>query len=113
MAARADVLEPWTTGVTRRFTGTFTAGGPSTRSFKLPLALDGPLTFKLSGPKAANNDLRVVSLGKVEAQTHAAGSSDHLSYGVACRQRRTEVVTLTVQRRSGAGRFTLTARYAG
>ena len=112
-AARADVVQPWTTGVTRKFTGTFTAGGPATRSFKLPLSLDGALKFTLSGPKGANDDLRDVSLGKVQAQTRAAGSSDHLTYGIACRQRRTEMLTLTVQRRSGSGPFTLTARYAG
>ena len=112
-AARADVLQPWTAGTTRRFRGTFTAGGPATRSFTLPLTLDGALSFSLSGPKGANDDLRVVSLGKVEGQTHAAGSSDRVSYKIACRQRRTEVLTLTVQRRSGTGPFTLTARYAG
>jgi hypothetical protein len=112
-AARADVQQPWTTSVTRRFRGTFTAGGATTRSFTLPLTLDGALTFTLSGPKGANNDLRIVSLGKVQAQTRAAGSSDRLSYRIACRQRRTEMLTLTVQRRSGAGPFTLTARYAG
>jgi len=112
-AARADVLQPWTTGLTRRFSGTFAAGGPATSSFKLPLTLDGALKFTLSGPKGANLDRRVVSLGKVEAQTRAAGSSDHVSYGIACRQRRTELLTLTVQRRSGSGPFTLTARYAG
>jgi hypothetical protein len=112
-AARADVLQPWTTGLTRRFTGTFTADGASTRSFKLPLTLDGALQFSLSGPKGSNDDLRVVSLGKVQAQTNAAGSSDKLSYRIACRQRVSELLTLTVQRRSGAGRFTLTARYAG
>jgi hypothetical protein len=113
VAARADVMQPWTTGVTRRFRGTFTAGGPGTRSFKVPLTLDGALKFTLSGPKQANNDLRIVSLGKVQAETHAPGSSDHLSYRIACRQRRTETLTLKVLRRSGSGPFTLTARYAG
>lgn len=112
-AARADVLQPWTASATRRFRGTFTAGGSATRTFTLPLTLDGALSLSLSGPKGANNDLRVVSLGKVEAQTHAAGSADRVSYRIACRQRRTEVLALTVQRRSGSGPFTLTARYAG
>ena len=112
-AARADVQQPWTASVTRRFRGTFTADGAATRSFTLPLTLDGALTFTLSGPKGANNDLRIVSLGKVQAQTRTAGSSDRLSYRIACRQRPTEKLTLTVQRRAGAGPFTLTARYAG
>ena len=112
-AARADVLQPWTGPVTKRFRGTFTAGGPTTQSFKLPLTLDGALKLSLAGPRGTNLDLRVASLGKVQAQTRAAGSADHLSYGIACRERRTEVLTLTVQRRSGVGAYTLTARYAG
>ena len=96
-------LEPWTGPMTKRLRGTFAAGGPATQSFKLPLTLDGAMKLSLAGPKGTNLDLRVTSLGKVQAQTDAAGSSDHVSYGIACRECWTEVLTLTVQRRSGVG----------
>ena len=112
-AARADVVAPWTASTTKVFRGTFAPGRAGTRSFTLPLTLDGALTLSLAGPKRSNYDLRVVSLGKVEHQTRAAGSADSVHYGIACRERRTEVLTLTVQRRSGTGPFSLTARYAG
>lgn len=112
-AARADVLRPWTAGLTRTFDGTFKAGGARTRSFRLPLTLDGALALRLRGPAAANYDLRVTSLAKTDAQTKAAGSRDTLRYKNACRQARREVLTLTVQRRSGTGPFRLTADYAG
>lgn len=112
-AARADVARPWTASTTRVFRGSFAAGGARSRSFTLPLTLDGAVTFALSGPRRTNYDLRVVSLGKVQKQTSATGSTDRVHYDIACRERPTEVLTLTVQRRSGSGPFSLTARYAG
>lgn len=112
-AARADVLKPWTAGVSRTFQGTFTGSGARTRSFRLPLTLDGALALRLRGPAAANYDLRVTSLGKVQARTKAAGSRDKVSYRNACRQARREVLTVTVLRRTGSGPFRLTADYAG
>src|SRR3954453_5688133 len=51
LAAMADVAQPWTKRVTTTFTGT------STRTFKLPITLDGAFTLQLDGPAKANYDL--------------------------------------------------------
>src|SRR3954465_8047807 len=51
LAAMADVAQPWTKRVTTTFTGT------GTRTFKLPITLDGAFTLQLNGPATANYDL--------------------------------------------------------
>ena len=108
LAAMADVAQPWTKRVTQTFTGR------GTRSFKLPLTLDGAFTLRLDGPSRTQYDLVVKSGGKVVERTTKRGSSDRIHYRIACRDRRTERLTITVVRRSGApGRYTLTAKYAG
>ena len=107
LAAMADVTQPWTKPVTTTFTGT------DSRTFHLPLTLDGAFTLQLSGPKDANYDIVVKSGGKVEDRTTEAGSSDRLHYRIACRDHRTENLAITVVRRSGAGAYSLTATYAG
>jgi hypothetical protein len=108
LAAMADVAQPWETRVSQTFTGN------GTRSFKLPLTLDGAFTLQLSGPSRAQYDLIVRSGGKVEEKTSRRGSSDRIHYRIACRDRRTEHLTITVIKRSGpGGPYTLKASYAG
>jgi len=110
-AARRDVLEPWTASVTKTFTGSF--GGGNVRRFSFPLTLDGALSVRLHGPSRARYDLAVSSLGKTRGRTSGHAARDTLSWQAACRQRRTENVTVTVSRRSGAGPFRLAVTYAG
>ena len=108
LAVQADVLQPWDKRVTQTFTGS------GTRSFKLPITLDGAFTLKLDGPSGTNYDIVLKSGGKVTDRTTKRGSSDRIHYRIACRDRRTETLRLTVVRRSGApGPYTLTAKYAG
>jgi hypothetical protein len=108
LAAMADVAQPWWTRVSQTFTGN------GTRSFKLPLTLDGAFTLKLDGPARAQYDLVVWSGGKVEEKTSRPGSSDRIHYRIACRDRRTENLKITVIKRAGpAGPYTLKASYAG
>jgi hypothetical protein len=107
LAAMADVSDPWL----RRTSTTFT--GKGTRTFKLPLRLDGAFTLKLTGPARANYDLVLRSGGKVIDRTTRRGSRDRLHYPIACRDRRTETLRITVVRRSGKGGYTLKASYAG
>jgi hypothetical protein len=108
LAAMADVAQPWTKRVTTTFTGT------STRTFKLPITLDGAFTLQLDGPSKANYDLVVRSGGKIVDRTTRKGSKDRIDYRIACRDRRTETLRITVIRRSGpGGPYTLTAKYAG
>jgi hypothetical protein len=107
LAAMADVAEPWTRRQTKTFKGT------GTKTFKLPLTLDGAFTVKLDGPKSANYDLVLSSGGKVAERTTRRGSKDRIHYRIACRDRRTENLRIKVVRRSGGGRYTLTVKYAG
>ena len=51
---------------------------------------------------------------KVVDRTSKRNSSDRIHYRIACRDRRTENLKITVVRRSGEpGPYTLTAKYAG
>ena len=89
-----------------------TASG--TRSFKLPITLDGAFTLQLDGPARTNYDIVVKSGGKVLDRTTKRNSSDRIHYRIACRDRRTENLQITVVRRSGdPAPYTLTAKYAG
>jgi hypothetical protein len=110
-AARRDVVDPWQHQKERRYQGRL--GAVSRRSYTFKLHLDGQLSLRLIGPSGTDFDLAVASDGVEQGTTEAPGSRDLLRYEAACRERSTETVTVTVQRRSGTGRFTLIARYAG
>lgn len=112
-AAKQDVLAPWSAPVTQDYVGGFRAGGANEKVVQFPLKLDGALKIKLIGPAKSNYDLVVNSLGTRRGTTKAPGSRDSLSWAAACRQRRTETVTVRVIRRAGSGPFTVTVQYAG
>jgi hypothetical protein len=113
-AALADVQTPWTTGQVRTFRGAFGSGGATVRRFRFKVRLDGAMRVTLSGPSAAQYDLRLSAGGSRFARSEARGSRDHVTLRAACRtERGAETVTVAVLRRSGAGPFRLTARYAG
>ena len=107
LAAAADVAQPWAKRVSTKFEGT------NTRTFTLPITLDGAFTLQLDGPAKANYDLVVRSGGKTVEKTTRTDSRDRIHYRIACRDRRTETLKITVLKRSGAGPYTLTAKYAG
>jgi len=108
LAAMADVAQPWTNRVTTTFNGT------NTKSFNLPITLDGGFTLQLAGPAKANYDLIMRSGGRVVDRTTRKDSKDRIDYRIACRDRRTETLNITVLKRSGpGGPYTLTAKYAG
>jgi hypothetical protein len=107
LAAMADVAQPWTKRVSQTFTGT------NSRNFSLPITLDGGFTLQLKGPARANYDLVLRSGGKIIDRTTRTDSKDRINYRIACRDRRTETLRITVIKRSGAGPYTLTAKYAG
>ena len=104
-----DNSSPWTKRVTTTFQGT------NTKTFTLPITLDGAFNLKLAGPANANYDLIVRSGGKIVDRTTRKDSKDEINYKLACRDRRTEKLKITVIRRSGGGGgpYTLTAKYAG
>jgi hypothetical protein len=108
LAVQADVAQPWTKRVSQTF------NGRGTRSFTLPITLDGAFTLQLDGSARTNYDIVVKSGGKTVDRTSRRGSSDRIHYRIACRDRRTENLRITVVRRSGEPTpFTLTAKYAG
>lgn len=108
LAAMADVAQPWT----KRTVQTLTGRG--TKSFQLPITLDGAFTLQLDGSARTNYDIVVKSGGRTVERTTRRGSADRIHYRIACRDRRTETLKITVVRRSGAPTpFTLTAKYAG
>jgi hypothetical protein len=107
LAAAADVAEPWAKRVSTTFTGT------NTHTFELPITLDGAFTLQLDGPAKANYDLVVRSGGKTVEKTTRTDSRDRVNYRIACRDRRIETLRITVLKRSGAGPYSLTAKYAG
>ena len=107
LAAMADVTQPWAKRVSQTFTGT------GTRTFRLPVTLDGAFTLQLAGPAGANYDIVVKSGGSTVERTTTRTSKDRIHYRIACRDHRTENLRITVVRRSGSGPYTLTAKYAG
>lgn len=113
VAARRDVLSPWTGPRHRTFTGRFTARGPRTRTYAFDLTLDGSLKIALAGPRRSNYNLTVTSDGRTEARTRAAGSRDTLAWQAACRTRATEHVRIIVHRIAGSGPFSLHVTYDG
>ena len=104
LAAMADVAQPWT----KRSVATF--DGTGTKSFRLPLTLDGAFTVTLDGARRTKYDLVLRSDGRVIERS----SNGRIHFRIACRDRRTENLTIKVERRSGpATPYTLEARYAG
>jgi hypothetical protein len=97
LAAAADVAQPWTQRTSTTFTGT------STRTFELPVTLDGAFTLQRTG---AASEIVVKSGGKVVERTRRR----RLDYKLACRDSRTETLRITVQ---ASGAYTLKASYAG
>jgi hypothetical protein len=101
LAAQADVAQPWTQRTSQTFTG---AGA---KSFKLPLTLDGAFTVQLDKP---GYRLVIKSGGKVMDRTNGK----RIHYRIACRDRRTEQLPLTVVPRAGTtGKYALKVSYAG
>jgi len=102
LSAQADVSEPWTQRTSQTFTGT------GSQSFKLPLTLDGAFTVQIDKP---GYQLVVKSGGKVIDRT----DNKRIHYRIACRDRRTENLTLKVIKRAGttSKNYSLKASYAG
>ena len=108
-AARRDVEDPWTGSSRRTFRAHFTRRGSSTRTFRFDLKLDGPLSFRLTRPRGTRMAFTVSSLGKVRARDRTSSAV----FSLACRQVRTERVTVRLTRRSGGGTATIAVTRAG
>jgi hypothetical protein len=112
-AARQDVLAPWTRNATKVFHGRFAPGGRDTQIFSFVLTLDGSLRIALDGPRRANFDVDVESLGRDHGGTEGPTSDETYFVRYACREADSENVLVKVRRRHGFGAFTATVTYAG
>jgi hypothetical protein len=97
LAASADVLQPWKKPVTKTFTGS------GTKTFSLPVTLDGAFTLQLSRKP---EEMVVRSGSKLVDRT----TKSRIHYSAACRDTRTETLKFTVK---APGSYTLKATYAG
>jgi hypothetical protein len=100
LAAQADVAQPWTQRTQQVFTG------KGHGSFKLPLTLDGAFTVVLN---KKGYRLVIKSGGKVIARKNGT----RIHYRIACRDRRTEKLRISVVPRTSRGAYALTVKYAG
>jgi hypothetical protein len=108
-AIRRDVLKPWSRPRSRIFRGRL---GPrrAARTFRIRLRLDGNVRMRLSGPSGATYSVEAETRGFAAGRTLRSGGA----FGVEwCRRRPVDHVSLTVRRRSGAGRFALSVRWPG
>jgi hypothetical protein len=112
-AAAKDVGDLWPGQQVRTFQGRFTKRSAKTRTYRFDLTLDGAMSLRLRGPRAANYDFTVVSDGGGRGTTNAAGSRDSISYESVCRSLQRERVTVTVKRVKGYGPFSLRVSYPG
>jgi hypothetical protein len=98
LAAAADVLQPWTKRTTTTFSGT------GTKTFKLPITLDGAFTVQ-----ASRTPSQIVLKSGGQLVERARGRK-RIHYRIACRDKQTETLRITVKT---AGSYTLKASYAG
>jgi hypothetical protein len=108
-AIRRDVLRPWTGPRSRTLRGRL---GPrrGSRSLKLRMRLDGDVTVRLDAARA------LAAQVELEAGSFASGETLHDGQGFGlewCRRTESELVTVTVRRRAGRGRFALRLSYSG
>ena len=98
LAAAADVFQPWRQRTSRTFSGS------GTKTFRLPVTLDGAFTLQASRTPAQI----VVKSGSQLVERAVARKRIH--YAIACREKRTETLRITVK---ATGSYTLKATYAG
>jgi hypothetical protein len=103
-AIRRDVLHPWHGPRTR------TLRGRRARTMRIRLHLDGDVRVRVRARRGSR--FRVVT----RTSDWAAGRRlrPGRSFGIEwCRRRATDVMTVSVERRAGAGRFALKVSYPG
>jgi hypothetical protein len=109
-ALRRDVLDPWRGSRRKVLRGSLRAGR-SARATSFRATLDGRVDLRLSGPRGANYDITVHDASGLVERTRARGSRDRMRLTL-CRDGTPSLnVIVRVVRRTGAGRFTLTALY--
>jgi hypothetical protein len=108
-AIRRDVLHPWTGPRSRTFRGRLGQGGGA-RRFHIRMRLDGAIRVRLAASARLRAELTVRVAGSAAGRTVRGGRG----FGVEwCRQRRADLVTVSVRPRRGAGPFRLRVSWPG
>src|SRR5205823_2942111 len=91
-AVEQDVLQPWTAGTTKTYSGRFTKKGRRRFTLGLATPLDGELQIKLSLPKGGLYDLTLLtSDGRVLASGLWSGAREKILSFTICGQRTVRV----------------------
>lgn len=98
LAAAADVTQPWKQRVSTTFAGS------GTKTFELPITLDGAFTLQAS---RTPSEIVVKSGAQLVDRVH---DRKRIHYKIACRDKQTETLRITVKT---TGKYTLKASYAG
>jgi hypothetical protein len=110
-AIREDVLDPWVPRPPFRLTGTFPAGRPgiTTRRLRVVTPLDGVLRVRLSEPRGADFEVSATAPGvpRRGPPIPNTGRGSNRADALVCGQR---AFTVTVRRRQGFGRFSLSVQ---
>jgi hypothetical protein len=108
-AIRRDVLRPWTGPRSRTFRGRL---GPrrGTRTFRIPVRLDGNVRLHVAGPRGATYSVQAETRGFASGAILRSGRALRVEW---CRRRPVDRVEITVRRRTGTGPFALTVRWPG
>jgi microcystin-dependent protein len=91
-------MQPWTQRVSTTFAGN------GTKTFKLPITLDGAFTLQAS---RTPSEIVIKSGSRLVERVH---DRKRIHYKIACRDKRTETLRITVKT---TGKYTLKASYAG
>jgi hypothetical protein len=108
-AIRRDVLHPWTGPRSRTFRGQL-GPGRDTRTFRVPVRLDGNVRLRVDGPPGATYSVQAETRGFATGAELRSGRGFRVEW---CRRRPVDRVAITVRRRSGVGPFALTVRWPG
>lgn len=111
-AVRRDVLHPWRGSRRKLLRGSL---GPArrARATSFLVTLDGRVDLRLSAPRRADYDVELRQGRRLLGRTRVRGSRDRLRMTVCRDGTPSARLLVRVIRRTGAGRFTLTALYPG
>jgi hypothetical protein len=103
-AIRRDVLHPW------RGPRTKTLRGRRAGKMRIRLRLDGDVTVRVDGAPGSRFEVEAVTPDWATGRTVRPGSEFGIEW---CRHTATDVMTFSVKRRAGSGRFALQVSYPG
>jgi hypothetical protein len=111
-AIERDAKRPWKKPRVRRFRGRL-GNGTRSKTFRLPIQLDGRITGRLKGPRRANFNVEMRWGKRLLTRTRRPGSDDAFALNWCRDTAPTETATARVVRKRGSGPFVLELAYPG